>query len=396
MYCKECGKKIGSGVKFCQFCGAPAGSEKAGAESAVTVRMTCRSCRASMEIVPGTREMVCPYCGARELIEDSDAIKKARINAELEKTRLETEERIETERLKNERLLKEKQMKNAAAKPVGTKLSTAMLILCVMMGIYSFSKGFLWPAVISVAQTVLFIFAILIAKGSVGSHPARSRIPRLIGLLLIIPFLISVNDADKYKTDHEKYTWPKTGMARLLPEPPVPYGSVDTNIQNRLRVKLRQVSAEDCDAYIDATVRAGFDQETKLSGSSYTAYNKEGYQLTIYCYSSLKQMEIMLYAPMELGSFAWPQIGPAALLPVPENDTGRLIRNTETYFSAYIGDMDSAGFEHYVDACREKGFTVDYEKTEDRYSAKNADGAELVISREGMREYEVVLRTDKK
>ena len=36
--------------------------------------MKCKNCNATMEIDPSKQEAVCPYCGAKELICDSDAV----------------------------------------------------------------------------------------------------------------------------------------------------------------------------------------------------------------------------------------------------------------------------------------------------------------------------------
>lgn len=45
------------------------------------MNMKCKNCNATMEIDPSKQEAVCPYCGAKELICDSDAVAVEKIKS---------------------------------------------------------------------------------------------------------------------------------------------------------------------------------------------------------------------------------------------------------------------------------------------------------------------------
>ena len=49
----------------------------------------------------------------------------------------------------------------------------------------------------------------------------------------------------------------------------------------------------------------------------------------------------------------------------------------------YIGNTSRESYNNYVKACSEKGFTVDYDKGDDYYRAKNSEGWSVSIKYEG-------------
>ena len=55
----------------------------------------------------------------------------------------------------------------------------------------------------------------------------------------------------------------------------------------------------------------------------------------------------------------WPSNGLATMLPEPDTDKGKVEINSDTAFSATLAKYSSSDYSSYVDACKEKGFTVD-------------------------------------
>lgn len=94
--------------------------------------------------------------------------------------------------------------------------------------------------------------------------------------------------------------------------------------------------------------------------------------------------------PEEMYDMDWPTDGIAALLPVPEwaevdedsgdaTVTGDLIIDSSDYFECYVAVDSESDYSSYVEACKDAGFTVDYDNDGDSYYALNEDGYELVL-----------------
>lgn len=78
--------------------------------------------------------------------------------------------------------------------------------------------------------------------------------------------------------------------------------------------------------------------------------------------------------------FTWPTSGLATLLPTPESTFGKVSIESSTSLYVYVGNTSEQQYDAYVEACREKGFTVDYTKGGDYFYASNAEGYDLSLS----------------
>ena len=89
----------------------------------------------------------------------------------------------------------------------------------------------------------------------------------------------------------------------------------------------------------------------------------------------------------DFGEFSWPTSDLASRLPVPEwadideesgmaTVQGELETDSESYFWCYVA-ASAEEFDSYVNACSDAGFTVDYERGDDSYTAFDEDGCEL-------------------
>lgn len=77
--------------------------------------------------------------------------------------------------------------------------------------------------------------------------------------------------------------------------------------------------------------------------------------------------------------FAWSDILLADVAPEPESRFGEIIGNSSEYLSLYVYRTSAADYGEYVDACKEKGFTVEADQSEQSYYAYNADGYKLSL-----------------
>ena len=71
--------------------------------------------------------------------------------------------------------------------------------------------------------------------------------------------------------------------------------------------------------------------------------------------------------------FKWPNSALAQLLPTPKSHFGKVTRDSADCLTVDVAKTTQADFDEYVEQCREKGFTENYEKSEFTYDADNAD-----------------------
>ena len=77
--------------------------------------------------------------------------------------------------------------------------------------------------------------------------------------------------------------------------------------------------------------------------------------------------------------FAWSDILLADVIPEPKSHLGEILANSEEYLSLYVYKTSAGDYSEYVDACEEKGFTVEAEQSDLSYYAYNADGYKLSL-----------------
>lgn len=81
----------------------------------------------------------------------------------------------------------------------------------------------------------------------------------------------------------------------------------------------------------------------------------------------------------EFGKLTWPDSKLAQMLPKAESEYGEVRWDRSDSINIYVGYTEKNQFEDYVNKCKEKGFTKDYDKDERRYSAYNEDDYSLRI-----------------
>lgn len=74
------------------------------------------------------------------------------------------------------------------------------------------------------------------------------------------------------------------------------------------------------------------------------------------------------------GDYTWPTSDLVAQLPQPQSATGEIHVESSSSFSIAVCDTDASGYDAYVKALQEKGFTVDYSKTDTAFNGKNEAG----------------------
>lgn len=79
-------------------------------------------------------------------------------------------------------------------------------------------------------------------------------------------------------------------------------------------------------------------------------------------------------------AITWPSSGLATMLPEPENPKGDIITNSDESLSVSLEEVSEADRTEYIEACKDKGFTVEAENDTSSYEAFNEDGYKLRLT----------------
>ena len=82
---------------------------------------------------------------------------------------------------------------------------------------------------------------------------------------------------------------------------------------------------------------------------------------------------------VDISEFEWDNMALAEVLPEPASNLGSNLINTEDYLSVDVHEITKDAYKEYVDACREKGFTVEVSEYDGYYDASNEAGFELML-----------------
>ena len=96
--------------------------------------------------------------------------------------------------------------------------------------------------------------------------------------------------------------------------------------------------------------------------------------------------------PEKMSEFEWPTYGLGTHLPTPKSNIGKISCDNSDSYIVHIGNMTIDDYSEYVKICMDQGFTVDYRKDDDYYSAKNGGGYKLTLSYLGFNKIEISLR----
>lgn len=343
-----------------------------------TIQLRCQTCGGMMTVEDNNSVLSCPYCGSKELIKESDDVTIERIKndtyKDIELNKLQYEER-------KEKRLEEKE---AAQKFKKSKLSRAILVffvICLLVCIASFSSGKVLSGIVALIQIILLAIAWLMGMQIIKEKRPNLHIAAaIVAFILIIPFFKANAN---YSKSRSKYEWPETGISTVLPEPEAKKGSIITNSNKSFYISLDDVTEKQYQNYLKECQERGFTVDSETDSYGYTAYNSDGYKLSLTYYNSLGELSIDLDAPIDMKELKWPNSDTAQLLPIPKSSIGYINWENSNGFFIYVGNTSKDDFDNYVDACKNKGFTVDYSSGDNYYYSDNANGYHLDLRYEG-------------
>ncbi len=196
----------------------------------------------------------------------------------------------------------------------------------------------------------------------------------------------------------KKVNWEEIELGDKMPKPPVLTGEISTNRKDLAIVDIEKISEKQYKDYVQTCIDAGYDRDLEYEDwdTVYGAFNEEGYSIRISYWD--KKMSITLEKPLtdSMKEIEWPTSGLGAMLPKPKSTLGEISSNSSDSFSVTIGKMPIDDYNEYVKSCEGLGYTIDFDKDDNSYSAKNKDGYELDLQYLGADVIEISLDAPEK
>ncbi|MDY5021392.1 MAG: DUF6591 domain-containing protein [Blautia sp.] len=177
--------------------------------------------------------------------------------------------------------------------------------------------------------------------------------------------------------------WSSHAIAEFLPEPESDQGAFQYENQTSSVVVVSGISRESFTSYYNSCIECGFAIDSKTSNSVYSAFNSDGYSLSISYSSGNGEMEIKLTQPREKKKITWPTVGIGTLLPVPDSLLGNVSIDYEWAYSVYLANSTREDYEKYVEKCINSGFDKDVRNYGDSVWADYSEKISLNVSYEG-------------
>lgn len=389
MICQNCNEKINDDVKFCPKCGADVAND-----DIRKISLICSSCGGTLSVDENSSVLLCPFCGAKELLLESETV-------EIEKIRNAAQKEIEIERIKSaERIkLKTEQQKlsfeeqKEIEKFKKGKLSKFLIIglaASLLFAFIFFFNSYMVAGVISIVQALCFALAWMM-----GMHILKDRsrhlhtILSIIGVLLFIPAFISYGSNMLYVADTD---WNVIFLKDEIPQPSSRKLSIHRNSDEELWIDVYNTSKEDYYKYVSACKTMGYDNEAYESSGSYSAYTDDGCYIELSHYNSSKEMTLRVELPVELSELNWDNHSIGKVLPEPPSTLGMFKLESKDRTSVIIGNISKQQYLDYCSSCRELGFTIEESGFESTYAAYGPEGHKIdVIYTVGNRQMNVTL-----
>lgn len=380
MNCPICGEKLSQDSKYCPGCGSPV--QKIGDRNKpTTLQCSCKNCGGTMNYDQKQSILLCPFCGAKEIVIEDEDITIARIRSDAYKE-------IELKKLEQQG----KQGKTVRGRAGGRKksgcLGTSILVLCVLcflLGGAAMISGDSLCGVIALIQGVLFLLAWELMTGRMKKPAIRFTIPLAAGLIMIIPFCIAITESSSgsYRAPDSPYSWPAGSIADVIPQPDGENGTLYYQSEDTMSLDVSMESIEEFREYVNECKDSGFTVDVESGNNRFAAFNEDGYHVDLYYYESDGYMSISLDAPIKMTTFRWPTSDVAQTIPAPKSDYGLVSWENNSGFSMYVGKTTEEDFEEYCSACMDAGYTEEYSKGKGYLNAEDKNGNSLSIYYEG-------------
>lgn len=201
--------------------------------------------------------------------------------------------------------------------------------------------------------------------------------------VLVVIVVVNISNRLGGNDRVENFVWSDMELNEFLPEPEATLGEIISNSDTSLSIYVHKTSEEDYKEYLSNCETLGYVVEKDKSEHNFSAYNNEGYKLSLWYNESDEILHIGLDAPLEMGDLVWPKSKIGSLLPTPASKTGKIEWEADYGFVINVGNTTKADYDKYVNSCIDKGFNVDYNKGDDYFQADNAEGYHISLRYDG-------------
>lgn len=202
---------------------------------------------------------------------------------------------------------------------------------------------------------------------------------------------IKLPDFSHTNSVEDEFVWLNTGLSTKLPQADAISGRYRTNTDVELDVTIEDVSYSQFEEYITECKNIGYTVDAEKDTTTYEAHNDEGYYLKLQHWSS-GNLDIELKAPLTGDEdFKWPDHSFAGMIPEFSGKTGKIETDSESQLKFWLFDVEELEFETYIEACKERGFTIDSEKGNVTFSGFNSEGYKLSLSLGDMKQVSIVI-----
>lgn len=339
--------------------------------------MKCSKCGA--ELTEDTK--FCSYCGEKIEAEATAPVENVVNEPIVEETVNQTTSTTSPEKKSIADKIKDKGVAFWKKLSLYGKITTVALTVFTLMCLVAFLAGKVFAGIIAIISIALTVVALLMKKAIIKVPKSWIHIVALsLAVVLVIPY-VGVFQIDY--GDAESFNWSDMVLGDVVPEPHVSFGEVMSNSENYMSVYIYKTTQDKFDKYVEACKDDGYTVDADESEIAYYAFNAEGYKLSLYFYENDEKMSISVDAPEQYGTLEWSDSGLGKLIPAPKSTVGKIEKDDENGFKAYVAETSIDDFKAYVKECADKGFTVDANDSEEYYSAKNSEGYKLSVEYQG-------------
>ena len=196
-------------------------------------------------------------------------------------------------------------------------------------------------------------------------------IPLVLVFILIVPYVMFFEAKEKPKG--ELINWSSIIMSEHLPKPDWEYGDEWENSADELNIYFNYVSKDEYRAYLAGCKEFGYTIDANTT-SGYTAYNADGYLLSLSYWDYSERIDIKLLDPVKDNVIVWPVTDLLKDVPVPSNLIGEVVVESSKKYIVYITGVSKEEYDQYVDLCLANDFDYDYNRSDSVFSAYDTSG----------------------
>ncbi|MBE5866726.1 MAG: zinc ribbon domain-containing protein [Lachnospiraceae bacterium] len=384
MKCTKCNNEIQQDAAFCSHCGAAVENS----EPIKKISLKCEQCNGMLVVDSDKTVLTCPYCGHQTLIIENDAITIERIKTsahkEIEIERIKSTDRLHQIESEREQRQEEKDQVEKFKKGKWAKFLIIAFLLSAVFTYFYFSSGRILTGILSLIQAGCFGFAWCMGMNIIKEKKRYIHILiAIIGIVLIIPTMRSCGSANvgsnkEKEPEYETIQWSIFDIGNMIPEPKSNKIDIGSNSEKWLCIDVYEMTEGDCYSYIqECEDKYGFNIDVEKMGSSFWAYNEDGYKLHVAHLT--EYMSIDLKCPVEFGEYELPDYAINAGLPLPKSEIGHYEWKHDDNFNIKIGNTTFEEYRDYVELCIAAGFTENNQDGKDFYNGDNKKGFELSV-----------------